>query len=402
MDFKTISKTIKPWLYLSAFTVIFAAVMFNFTKVTSTIGGWIGLFKPLFYGIAIAYVLNLPMKNIELFIKKVTKENSFIHKKSRGIAVLLTIVFAIILFSLLVSVIIPKLISSFVLLFNNFSTYLDHSVTYINDIFEFFNIDFDASKFQLFQYLDSLQWDDIIKKVMSWLGTGATNVISTSMGFIGSFGTWFTAFMLSLYLLTSKEEYIIQLKKVIIAIFKDNQVRYIFKVGKKANAIFAGFIGGQLVEAVILGVLCYIGMLIFKFPFPELISMIVGITSLVPMFGAMFGMAFGCLLIFAINPISSLLFIVYFQVLQQFEGNVIYPRVVGGSVGISGIYVLLSLVIFGALFGLIGMLIAVPMTALLYSIISEFVNGQIKKKNVYVDEKDYYIIENNKEDADEK
>ena len=103
-------------------------------------------------------------------------------------------------------------------------------------------------------------------------------------------------------------------------------------------------------------------------------------------------MAFGCLLIFAINPIQSIWFIVYFQILQQFEGNVIYPRVVGGSVGISGIYVLLSLIIFGGLFGLIGMLVAVPLTALLYSMTSEFVHEQLKKKRAYVDETDYYIL----------
>ena len=163
-------------------------------------------------------------------------------------------------------------------------------------------------------------------------------------------------------------------------------------MGKKANDIFSGFIGGQLVEAVILGILCYIGMLLFKFPFPELISAIVAITSIVPMFGAMFGMAFGCLLILAINPIQVILFIIYFQVLQQFEGNVIYPRVVGGSVGISGIYVLLSLVIFGGLFGLIGMIMAVPVTALIYALVSEFVNYRLLAKNLYVDENDFHKL----------
>lgn len=392
MNNQTIKKIIKPWVILVTFTIILAAVIFNFTAVLSKVWYWIMLFKPLYYGIAIAYVLNLPMKKIQQFIIAHTKENSFIHKRSRGIAVILTLVFAFIICALIVSVIIPKLIESFGMLFNNFSVYLQHTVTYVNEVLEYFHIDYDASKSQIVQYLNTLRWDDILKNSAKWLGVGASSVINTSVSFIGSFGTWFTAFMISLYLLNSKEEYIIQLKKVIVAIFRDRPAQYIFRIGKKANAIFAGFIGGQLVEAVILGVLCYIGMLIFRFPFPELISAIVALTSLVPMFGAMFGMAFGCLLIFAINPIQSIWFIVYFQILQQFEGNVIYPRVVGGSVGISGIYVLLSLIIFGGLFGLIGMLVAVPLTALLYSMTSEFVHGQLKKKRAYVDETDYYIL----------
>ncbi len=392
MDFKTIKKTIKPWMVLSAFSIILAALIFNFSAVFKQLIYLIMLFKPLYYGIAIAYILNLPMKKIEQFILNHTNKDSFINKRSRGLAVTLTLVFAIILLALLVSVIIPKLIESFGMLFNNFSIYLQHTVSYINDVLEYFHIDYDASKSQFVQYLNTLKWEDILTNGAKWFGAGASNVINTSVNFIGSFGTWFTAFMLSLYLLTSKEEYITQLKKAIVAIFNDHTARYIFKVGKKANTIFSGFIGGQLVEAVILGVLCYIGMLIFHFPFPELISTIVALTSLVPMFGAMFGMAFGCILIFAINPLQSIWFIIYFQILQQFEGNVIYPHVVGGSVGISGIYVLLSLVIFGGLFGLIGMLVAVPLTALLYSIGSELIEDQLSKKRAYVDENDYYIL----------
>lgn len=394
MDFKDIKKTIKPWVYLATFIIIFSATVFNFKTVFGTLLQFIMLFKPLYYGIAIAYVLNLPMKKIENFLKKHVKKESFFYSKLRGISVLLTLIGTIILIILLVSVIIPKLASSAALLFNNLEVYLTTLIQYVNRLLDYFNIDYDVSSAYFIQYFDNLKWDDVIKNVGIWLTTGATSVISTSMNFIGSFATWFSAFILSLYLLTAKETYIIQLKKVIAAIFSNKQTEYIFKIGKKANHIFSGFIGGQLLEAIILGFLCYVTMLLFKFPFPELIATLVGITSLVPMFGAMFGMAFGCVLIFAINPLQSIWFIIYFQILQQLENNLIYPRVVGGSVGISGIYVLLSLLIFGALFGLIGMLIAVPVTALLYTVTSETVHAILDKKNVHVDENNYYIKEN--------
>lgn len=398
MDFNEIKRIIKPWVFLVAFGILFSAIIFNLSTTLGLVFQVISLFKPLFYGIAIAYVLNIPMKSLEKMIQKHTKENSFLQKKSRAFAIFLTLILALLALAILVSIILPKLASSFGLLLNNFNTYLTSSVEYINKLLNYFNIDYDASKSQIYQYLENLKWNDIIKNAASWLSSGASSIISTSMGFIGSFGTWFTAFMLSLYLLTAKEDYLTQLRKIIAALFKEKQTEYIFKVGTKANAIFSGFIGGQLVEAVILGVLCYIGMLIFRFPFSELISVIVAITSLVPMFGAMFGMAFGCILIFALNPIQSIWFIVYFQCLQQFEGNVIYPRVVGGSVGISGIYVLLSLVIFGGLFGITGMLIAVPMTALLYSTISEWINHRLDQKKLFVDDKNFYSTKETKKE----
>lgn len=400
MDFKTIKEIIKPWAVLAAFTVILTAAMFHLDIVLNAFFAFLLIFKPLFYGIGIAYVLNLPMKKIEAFIKKISKDDGLLDKISRGLSILLTIIFAIIIIILLISVIIPKLLDSFKMLFNNLTGYVYQLTTIINEIFEALNIDYDASTSAIFQYISSLDWKSALSNLGSWLGSAAPGFINTSMNIIGSFGTWFTAFMVSLYLLSSKEYYITQLKKIIAAIFNFDHASFLFKVGKKANDIFSGFIGGQLVEAVILGGLCYIGMLVFKFPFPELISTIIAVTSIVPMFGAMFGMAFGCLLILAVNPIQVILFVIYFQALQQFEGNVIYPKVVGGSVGISGIYVLLSLVIFGGLFGVLGMLLAVPLTALIYALISEFISKRLKERNLYVDENSFYKIPKKNKEAE--
>ena len=132
--------------------------------------------------------------------------------------------------------------------------------------------------------------------------------------------------------------------------------------------------------------LYYVSMTLFKMPYAMLISTVIGVTSIVPMFGAMLGMAFGCVLIFAINPWMSLFFMVYFQIVQQFEINLIYPRVVGNSVGLPGIWVLLSIVVFGGLLGLFGMLIAVPATAVLYTLLGEFVNGRMRKKGQILNE----------------
>ncbi len=391
MDCKSIKHIMKPILYLSTFIVLIGAIVFNFKHVFSFVIGLILLFKPLYYGIGIAYVLNIPMKKIEKFICGLDKKNGTLSKCARGIAIFVTLLFALVLFTILISVIIPKLISSLSLLVNNIAGYVYKLTDIVNNILEAFNIDYDASNSFIAQYLSQLDWKVLVSNVGGWFGSAAPNIIHTSINIIGTFGTWFTAFMVSLYLLSSKEMYLRQLKKLIAAIFQYDHTQYIFKIGKKANEIFSGFIGGQLVEACILGVLCYAGMRIFRFPFPELISAIVAISSIVPMFGAMFGMGFGCLLILAINPIQVIFFIIYFQTLQQLENTLIYPKVVGGSVGISGLYVLLSLVIFGGMFGLVGMILAVPMTALLYAMISELINYRLDKKHIYVDHNECYI-----------
>src|SRR5699024_1612745 len=146
-------------------------------------------------------------------------------------------------------------------------------------------------------------------------------------------------------------------------------------IGQQANQTFSSFFSGQLLEACILALLYYISMTLFNMPYAMLISTVIGVTSIVPIFGAMIGMAFGCILIFAINPWMSLFFMVFFQIVQQFENNLIYPRVVGKSVGLPGIWVLLSIVVCGGLWCLFGMLIAVPLTAVSYTLLSDWVNS---------------------------
>ena len=184
------------------------------------------------------------------------------------------------------------------------------------------------------------------------------------------------------------------MKKVLVVIFKEKGAKRCVVIGRKANEIFSGFIGGQLMEACILGILYYIGMTLFKMPFAELISSIIAIASLVPVFGAMFGMIIGAILIFTINPLQALVFIVFYQVLQEIENNLIYPRVVGSSVGLPGLWTLLSIFVFGGLFGVFGMLTAVPTTALIYNLFVEYVNNRLESMAITVDEEIHHSAEN--------
>lgn len=228
-------------------------------------------------------------------------------------------------------------------------------------------------------------WESIAQNASTWAIGAGSSLLNNALAFTSGLANWFTGFMLSLYLLSSKEKFIRQFRKAIAAIFGYNISVSVFDLGKKSNRIFTSFISGQLVEACILGSIYFVALSLFKFPFVMLISCVIAITSIVPMFGAMFGMFFGCLLILAVNPIIDVVwFVILFQVIQAFEGNVIYPRVVGNSVGLPGVWVLLSIIVLGGIWGLFGMLIAVPFTALCYNIASEAVNILLQKRQLVV------------------
>ncbi|MEA4874571.1 AI-2E family transporter [Anaerorhabdus sp.] len=348
------------------------------------------LFMPLFYAIGIAFVLNIPMRIFEKLLKKWIPNKNWFYNKIRGIAVVLTLIFAALVLYVLFSIIAPQIVSSLQLLLKNATNYITSILTNFNTVLEFFNLDklnitLDNQSINEFVKQFNINWESIVKNMSNWaIGTG-TSLINNVFAFTGELANWFTGFMLSLYLLSSKEKFIRQFRKLIAAIFGYKLSLRIFKIGTESNRIFNSFISGQLVEACILGCIYFVVLSLLNIPFAMLISCVIAITSIIPMFGAMFGMAFGCLLILAVRPLLDVVwFVIIFQAVQTFEGNVIYPRVVGNSVGLPGIWVLLSIIILGSIWGLFGMLIAVPFTAVCYNLLSEFVNYRLKKQQLIV------------------
>ena len=231
-----------------------------------------------------------------------------------------------------------------------------------------------------------MPWQDMVSQIITVLSKSAGGIMANATDFLSKFGTLFTGFIFSLYLLSHKETFIRQLRKIIGAIFGYRITCIIFDFGHKTNQIFSDFISGQLVEACILWILYYVTMRLFSFPYPELIATIISIFSLVPVFGPITAMCVGAVLILSQDIFQALWFIVYFQILSQIEDNLIYPKVVGSSVGLPGIWVLLSIFAFGDLFGIFGMIIAVPTTACLYSLTREIVHRLLKKRKLKITE----------------
>lgn len=405
LDKRTLNK-IKPWAVLAVFCTALLYILLHISDISDFVQKMMSLCVSLFYAIGIAYVLNIPMTFFENLLKKYIKPKNWFYGKIRAMSIFLTVILALMIISILLSIIIPQVVSSAVLLTNNLVSYANNIVNFINDFLMKINLEDTVVSIDpnlIGKYLESItaNWETLLQTATNWVGDAGQMLVKNAMAVTVVLGNWFMGFMLSLYMLSSKEVFICQMRKIVAALFPVKITRKIFEIGSRANDIFSSFISGQLVEACILGVLIYFGMQLFGLGkhYEILISVVVAITSIIPMFGAMFAMAFGFVLILATNPIEALIFIVFFQTVQQLEGNLIYPHVVGKSVGLPAIWVLLSIVVFGGLFGLVGMLVAVPATALIYSLLRDLVNWRLARSNMKVTT--YSFIADDKEEIED-
>ena len=381
MNTKGFLDKFKNGFYLITYAFVLVLILMNFSNILKWVSSFIGYLSPLIFGIFIAFVLNVPMTFIEgLLVKKSNGKK----KWHRAVAILLTLIFAAIVIFVLSSVIFPQVIENITMLVSNIRVYLNNLVELINSLLKSIHLD----RWLNVEEILNLPLNDIISSISEWVSKTMPelvgNTLSVTLGIASGIVTVFTSFMVSLYLLGSKELFITQCRKVAVALFSKKVYERLFYIMKKMNFTFTKFISGQLLEACILGSIFYVVLLILGMPYALLISCCIAVTSIVPIFGAMIGMCFGFILILAINPIQAFIFVAVFQVIQQIEGNLIYPRVVGNSVGLPGMWVLLSILVFGGMYGLVGMLLAVPTTAVIYTLVREFIYERLANKEVVV------------------
>ena len=376
---------IKPWVYLSTYILLLSFFLMHVQDVVNGFDFVLSLFRSLLYAIVFAYVLNLPMKKIESFIIRHTKETSLLRKRKRMVSMFLTFLIAFLLLIIIGSIILPSIIGSLISLMQNLSSFFTDIVKNIDEILKYFHIDYRIEDIQQVEQFIQMPWEKIVSNAIAFLSGSASGILSSASNFISSFAVGFTGFMFSLYLLSGKENFIRQLRKVTAAFCGYDASLIVFQYASRVNRIFSSFIGGQLTEACILWVLYYVCMRLFQFPYPELICTLIAVCSLVPVFGSMFAMSVGAVMMLSHDPLQSIWFIVFYQVISYFEDNVIYPRVVGNSVGLPGLWVLLSIFVFGDLWGVFGMVMAVPTTACLYVFFAEFINNRLRKKRLRIE-----------------
>lgn len=365
-------KTVGLLFALVAFGVVLLVGLLKLPAVLQFFSLLFGLLSPLLLGMCIAFILNVPMRSIEtrLFAPLTRRFTGRIWKRlRRPLALVLTLVLAAGVLALALFLIIPELARTLGVLADSIPGFIARVEESANDL---------AARYPQWQdWLASLEinWDSIANSLISFVQNGAVNLFSSTLNlatsvFSGVFN-FVLAFIFALYILLGKETLGRQLIRLCRAHLPDKHTDRILRVARLANKTFSRFITGQCLEAVILGLMFYLAMLIFRFPYALMIAVLIAILALIPIFGAFIGCIIGAFLIFVNDPMQAFWFIVMFLVLQQIEGNLIYPKVVGTSVGLPSIWVLAAVTVGGGLFGIFGMLTFVPLCSVLYALLRE-------------------------------
>ena len=349
----------------------------NYQIIFNIVNTIFKVFFPFLLGGVFAFILNIPMSKIERLFSKLAK-----GRRSKKIVRIISIILSILFFASIIGIVSFLLIPELV---ENIESLMDVIPTIIGNIETFFLelVDkYPELQVEMENTFNNMQnANGIISNILNYIINGA-------IGFIGSlisgFITLFTALVFSIYMLSQKEHLIRIFKKILYASCKRKNANYISKVLALTNKTFNNFISGQCVDAIILGCIIFIASLIFEFPYAIIISVLTSITALIPIFGALIAMVVGAILIVITDPFQALIFIIVFLVVQQLEENFIYPRVVGGSVGLAPIWALLAITVGGSLFGIIGMLVGLPLASVTYAIISGNVNNRLKEKEIEI------------------
>lgn len=371
---------VKTYIIISTYTIILAVLLWNYKALFSAIGSCLGLISPFIVAIGIAFVLNIPMKLIEknLLYKLDSPKYRYGSTLKRPLAIVLTFLIIILLITAFILFVIPQLIDSISTLADTIPGYIQNFEIMVNE--KVGSIDFLNTL-----WTDILAaWRDIFSFAGKFFGNAFGQILDITVSFTNGIVNFFLSLVFSIYMLASKETLIRNIKKLLFAFMKKDKCNRIIYIGNLSNKIFSGFISGQCTEAVIIGTLCFIGMSILNMHYALLISVLVGVTSLIPVFGAFIGTVPSAFLILLIDPMEAFWFIVFIIVLQQIEGNLIYPRVVGNSVGLPAIWVMLGLIVGGSTFGVLGMLLGIPLFGVIYQLLKDKTNDKLKSKNISV------------------
>jgi len=358
--------------FLVAAVLVLAVTRFD--KLLGFAGRLWGIVIPLIMGAVMAYVLNLIMKVVEKWY--FPKSKSKLVKATRRIVCIFLSIFLILLIGFLIfRLVIPELVDTISMIWRWVPVGLER----LQDILANYSDQIP----ELEKWINSLEfdWNEIGKNMFRYFTSGVSDIVGSTISVVGTIGMGVTNFVIGLifaiYILANKETLGRQLGKVAAAYCRPVLLNKIKSVIKVANETFSSFIVGQCTEAVILGSLCILGMLIFRFPYAPMVGTFVGATALIPVVGAYLGAVVGFIMILTVSPIKAVLFIVFIIALQQLEGNLIYPKVVGSSIGLPGMWVLAAVTVGGGISGIGGMLIGVPLTATVYKLIRSDVNKRI-------------------------
>lgn len=370
--------------------LVIAGIINNLGAVGSGFSVFFSAISPIIWGIIIAYLLNPIMVWSEEALSKITGKNKPHPKLNRILATVISVIFLFAVLVAVISIIIPQVYESIMSIVNNFETYMKNIENWINgiltnypDILKFIDGKFDDIR-------DT--FDKIMNDVIPKLGDVIVKIKDGALGAVSVLSDFVIGIIVAVYFLFDKERFIAQGRKVICAVVPKKYTDTVFRIFTLTNRSMSGFISGKIIDSIIIGLLCMLCMTVLHFNYALLISVIVGITNIIPVFGPIFGAIPGGLLLLLSSPKQVIPFVVLIVVIQQLDGNVIGPKILGNTTGLSAFWVLFAILVGGDLFGVPGMLLGVPIFAVVYSLAEEVVNYALKKKGLSCETADYAAV----------
>ncbi len=364
-------------LLIITISIVIVFSLWNINSIFLYLSKTMMIFRPIIIGFAISFILYKPLTGLKKLYMKLFKSKKA-EKAADALALISVYLILFLFITALILIIIPQFAKSIISFKDNMTDYIDNFKKMTNDVFQKVNATVPANV-------------DISEKLTSYLekipeisGKGIKGAFGFTTSLIGTLVDIFFGLIISVYFLTSRKKLKLQAKKVLYASFSEDKANKIIDFAAYIAQVFLNFITGQLIEACILGILCFIGMNIFGFEYAVLISTLVAVTNVIPIVGPLIGTIPSFLIILLVNPTMALWFLVFIIILQQIECNLIYPRVVGTQVGLPALWVLLAVLVGGGLFGVIGMLFAVPTMSIIYDLTRKNVKCKLDKKNLNI------------------
>ena len=375
-------KTLRKVFVLIAGGIAFGWLLLDTARATALFRYIWGLISPFVVGTGIAFIFNVPMRSIERNLEGMRKPGL-----RRALALLLTLFAMILVIMFVVELLVPQIKITVASLAERIPAFLESSAAKLMVLMEEYPglEEWARNTFNLEQ-LEQLDWTNILKNGLTVVGNSVSSLMGGAFNVIGNVTTSIVNLVISLvfalYCLAGKETLARQGRRLLYALISEKHADETIRVLRLTNVTFSNFISGQCLEAVILGCMFAVGMAIFKMPYIPLVSVVIAVTALIPIVGAFVGCVVGAFFILVNDPLQAVSFVALFLVLQQVEGNLIYPRVVGTSVGLPGMWVLVSVTVGGEIMGIAGMLVMIPLVSVFYTLVREYTGRRLEEKNI--------------------
>lgn len=378
-------KNVRTILLIIAFAVLLYTAAQNLASVYGAVRTVWRVFGVVITGLAMAFVLNVPLKLFEnrVFYGMSEDRRPLVRKLRRPMSLVFALVVSLGLIGILIAVVLPQLTATVAEVAARLPEYISSAVNWLNDFLAGFGIEIESLK------NFTVDWEKVFSELTTYLKEGSANVDGSSVvdtvtgvgtSVVSTVMNTFLGLVVAVYILAQKERIGRFTRRCIDAFLPQKAASGLARIASMASETFSNFVAGQLADSCILGILCYICMRIFRFPYPEVISVVIGVTSLVPMVGSFIGEVIGALLILIVSPLKALLFVVMVLAIQQVDGAFIYPRIVGRSVGLPGVAVFCAVIVGGNVAGVIGAMIGVPVCALIYALLREAVDARLRRR----------------------